>query len=675
MKTIHKVLAASAIVFCLGCTLMAIGTFSPDENLPIRVSFNTYPKYLDELNNFFNRTKVTPKEDAKNKLIENYRVAGYVIIPRTDQPVEGYPVIIWMHGFGVSSDIQINYARQFAKSGFFTIALDQPGHGWSGGYFDMGLETLLGVYSTIEWLINNSAHRDIIDVTRIGVSGHSMGGVAATRAGIFDDWTNPKSGNRIGTGRIRACCAIFCWDDASKMAKGIMEDFEISQVWSHPTIEEMMTHWRWLSNHDPSVLLEEFRIRSVSNFITVTNVKNYCLIIGGDEHPATIEAECHIMANATINITGVPQVSWRVINDTIHTTANHTWNFGSVANNTARRLVLVPNIGHFEEAFSFDVLQNTTHWFDYSMNCEEIFPDIPKYFQTSYFLKIGGWLLTLIGFLSAIYPTFIIISDSRIGARPPLAEISPNLNYNEKKLLYFAYAFISIVSFALSGLFAINSLTHFWMYDLLLIPRLLTSALFLLIPLLLMVFFEKKRYYYHYKDIGLNSSIKNNLKSISTPLLAICLWIMLFNLFAWIFQVPLLFPRPLELGVLLDFVLLLVILVFFNLEIELLFRGLLQTKLQESNGRWMTIGKSTLFSGGCLGIGLGTSFCLSLSKLLLHKPILIIILYCIFFGISCILGLLSAIIYDKTRNFLSPTTFSSLILAFFVSGKLFLVYA
>ena len=654
---------------------MAIGTFSPDENLPIRVSFNTYPKYLDELNNFFNRTKVTPKEDAKNKLIENYRVAGYVIIPRTDQPVEGYPVIIWMHGFGVSSDIQINYARQFAKSGFFTIALDQPGHGWSGGYFDMGLETLLGVYSTIEWLINNSAHRDIIDVTRIGVSGHSMGGVAATRAGIFDDWTNPKSGNRIGTGRIRACCAIFCWDDASKMAKGIMEDFEISQVWSHPTIEEMMTHWRWLSNHDPSVLLEEFRIRSVSNFITVTNVKNYCLIIGGDEHPATIEAECHIMANATINITGVPQVSWRVINDTIHTTANHTWNFGSVANNTARRLVLVPNIGHFEEAFSFDVLQNTTHWFDYSMNCEEIFPDIPKYFQTSYFLKIGGWLLTLIGFLSAIYPTFIIISDSRIGARPPLAEISPNLNYNEKKLLYFAYAFISIVSFALSGLFAINSLTHFWMYDLLLIPRLLTSALFLLIPLLLMVFFEKKRYYYHYKDIGLNSSIKNNLKSISTPLLAICLWIMLFNLFAWIFQVPLLFPRPLELGVLLDFVLLLVILVFFNLEIELLFRGLLQTKLQESNGRWMTIGKSTLFSGGCLGIGLGTSFCLSLSKLLLHKPILIIILYCIFFGISCILGLLSAIIYDKTRNFLSPTTFSSLILAFFVSGKLFLVYA
>jgi len=638
---------------------MVVGTFSPDENLPIRISFNTYPKYLNELNNFFNRTEVTPKEDAKNKLIENYRVAGYVIKPKTEQPIDGYPVIIWIHGFAVSSDIQMNYPRQFAKSGFFTIALDQPGHGWSGGYYDMGLETLLGVYSTIEWLINDSAYKDIIDNTRIGISGHSMGGIAATRAGIFDDWINPKSGNRVGTGRIRACCAIFCWDDASKVAEGIMESFGISQVWSHPTIEEMMTHWRWLSNHDPSIILEEFRIRSVSNFINLTNVKNYCLIIGGDEHPATIEAECHIMANATINFTSVPQVSWKVISDTIHTTANHTWNFGSIENKTARRLVLIPDTSHFEEAISLDVLQNTTHWFDYSMNCENISPDIPKYFQNPYFLKMGGWLLTFIGFLSAILPTFSIISDSKIGGRSPLAEIAPNLNYNDKKYLYTVYTAISIVFLAISGIISINSLTHFWMYDLLIIPRLLISALFLLIPVLLIVFFEKKRYGYHYDDIGLNPSLKNNLKSVSTPLLSICLWIMLFNLFAWFFQVPLLFPRPLELGVFLDFVLLLGILVFFNFEIELLFRGLYQTKLQSSNGKWITIGKSALFSGGCLGIGLGTSLYFTLFGLLLHQPILIFFLYSISIGIFCILGAISAMIYDKTGNFLSPTIFNS----------------
>jgi hypothetical protein len=580
-----------------------------------------------------------------------------------------------MHGFGVSSDIQMNYARQFAKAGFFTIALDQPGHGWSGGYYDMGLETLLGVYSTIEWLISDSVYKDLIDVTRIGVSGHSMGGIAATRAGIFDDWINPISSNKVGTGRIKACCAIFCWDDASKMAEGVMESFGIPQVWSHPTIEKMLIQWRWLSNHDPSIIEEEFRIRSVSNFINSTNMKNYCLIIGGDEHPATIEAECHIMANATIGTTSLPQVPWKEISDTIHTSDNHTWNFGNNENNSARRLVLVPGTSHFEEAISLDVLQNTTYWFDYSMNCVNISPKIPKYFQIPYFLKMGGWLLTFIGSLFALLPIFTNISDSRIGSRSPLAEIAPNLNNKDKKYLYAVYTAVSILFVSISGLIDINSLTHFWIYDLLIIPRLLISALFMLIPVFIVIFIERKRYSFHYDDIGLSSSFENNLKSASTSLIAICLWILLFNIIAWSFQVPLLFPRPIEPGIYLDFFLLFGILVLFNFEIELLFRGLYQTKIQKSNERWMTIGKSTLFSGGCLGIGLGTSLCITLYGLLLHQPILIFVLYSICIGISCILGAISAIIYTKTGNILSSTFFNSLLMTFFISGKVLLVYA
>ncbi|MFX0125436.1 MAG: alpha/beta hydrolase family protein [Candidatus Hodarchaeota archaeon] len=675
VRTIRKVLAASIIVFSLGCTLMAIGTFNPDENLPIRISFNTYSRYSNELNSFFNRTIATPKEDAKNKLIENYRVAGYVVIPKDEQPIEGYPVIIWMHGFGVSSDIQINYARQFAKSGFFTIALDQPGHGWSGGYYDMGLETLLGVYSTIEWLIHDSAYKNRIDATRIGISGHSMGGIAATRAGIFDNWINPKSGNRVGTGRIKACCAIFCWDDASKMAEGIMENFGISQVWSNPTIEKMLTQWRWLSNHDPSIIKEEFRIRSVSNFINLTNTKNYCLIIGGDEHPATIEAECHIMANATIDITGLPQVTWKEINNEIHTAANHTWNFGNIKNNSARRLVLIPDTSHFEEAISFDVLQNITYWFNYSMDCGSISPEIPKYFQLPYFLKMGGWGLTFIGFLSALLPTFVSIADSRIGSRSLRAEIAPNLNTKDKKYLYAVYAVIPILLITISGFIEIDSITRFWLYDLFIIPRFLISALLLLIPILVTTFFEKKQYKYHYEDIGLGTSIENNLKSIFNPLIAICLWLLLFNSFAWIFQVPLLFPRPSELGIYLDFILLLGILLLFNFEIELLFRGLFQTKIQKNNEKWIIIGKSTIFSGGCLGIGFGTSLCLFAFGILIYQPILILVLYSTCICIFSILGAISAMIYYKTGNFLSSAIFNSILMVLFISGKIILVYA
>jgi hypothetical protein len=514
----------------------------------------------------------------------------------------------------------------------------------------------------------------MIDVTRIGISGHSMGGIAATRAGIFDNWINPKSGNKVGTGRIRACCAIFCWDDASKMAEGVMKNFGISEVWSNPTLKRMLTQWRWLSNHDPSIIEEEFRTRSVSNFINLTNTKNYCLIIGGEEHPATIEAECHIMANATIDTTGLPQVTWKEISNEIHTTANHTWNFGSRENNSARRLVLVPGTSHFEEAISLDVLQNTTYWFDYSMNCENVFPEVPKYFQIPYFLKMGGWLLTFISFLSALLPAFTIITNSRIGSKPLLAEIAPNLNDTDKTYLYTIYAVISVLVIAISGLLPLNSLTHFWIFDLLLIPRLLISALFLVLPVFFVTFFEKKRYYYRYDDIGLSSSFESNIKSVFTPIIAICSLMALFNITAWFFQVPLLFPRPFKLAIFLDFIFLLGILLLFNFMVELLFRGLYQTKIQKNSNNWIIISKSTLFSGVCVGIGFGTSLCFSLLGFLFYQPILIFFLYSISIGIFCILGAISAIIYDKTGNVLSSSIFNSLIMAFFVSGKIFLVY-
>ncbi|MHA1146151.1 MAG: CocE/NonD family hydrolase, partial [Candidatus Helarchaeota archaeon] len=155
------------IVFCItfvvGTLFLVLGTFSIDENLPIPIQFPTSSRYTIELNSFFNRTVVTAREDAQNKLLEDYWVRGYVILPRTPKPSAGYPVIIWMHGFGACAELQINYARQFAKSGFIAIAISQPGHGWSSGLWDMGIQAIAGVYSTVDWLVNSSPYKSIID--------------------------------------------------------------------------------------------------------------------------------------------------------------------------------------------------------------------------------------------------------------------------------------------------------------------------------------------------------------------------------------------------------------------------------------------------------------------------------------------------------------------------------
>ncbi|MFX0150336.1 MAG: alpha/beta hydrolase family protein [Candidatus Hodarchaeota archaeon] len=669
----RKLIVTLFILFSIGCTLMISGTLYSGGYLPVRVSFNTYSKYTNELNSFFNRTEVTPYEDAQNKLIEDYRVAGYVITPKKEKPPEGYPVIIWMHGFGVSADIQMNFPLQFAKVGFFTIALDQPGHGWSGGHWDMGIETLLGVYSTIEWLVNDSNYQNLIDTTRIGVSGHSMGGVAATRAGIFDNWINPKTGNKIGTGRIYSNCAVFCWDDVETMAENLMESrLGIREIWSHPTILDIMVYWRWLSNHDPSILNEEISIRSVSNFIGGSNISNYCLIIGGEDGLVSVESQSFILANAT-------QVSWVEINDTVHNTVNHTWNYGNFSASNARRLVLVPGIEHFEEGLNKEVLINVIQWFNDSMRCTEITNSISKDFQVGYLLKMFGWIITLVASLGAIVPSIFYLSDSRFALKSEPPEIAPNIQEKEKQYYTLIYLVASTVLIGLSGLIKVNSITHFWMFDLFFIPRLLIAALFLLIPMVFLTLFEKKQHKYQVWDVGLNSSLSDNMKSALIPLLAIGFWIILFNITAWVFQVPLLLPRPFNNEIFFDFIVLIGILLIFNFLTELLFRGLYQTKIQQKNVKnpstLLIICKSGLMSGISLGLGFTTSLLVTTYGLFILKPVLIFFLYGMFILIFLLFGFISAAIYQKSGNIISSTTLNTGIMSLFIAGKLLLVYA
>ncbi|MFW9997959.1 MAG: alpha/beta hydrolase family protein [Candidatus Odinarchaeota archaeon] len=673
-----KKLLAPAVIFCIGLTLMAVGAFSPNENVPIRVSFNTFTQYTDELNSFFNRTAATPLEDATNKLIEDYRVAGYVILPQKEKPPDGYPVIIWMHGFGVSSDMQMNYPRQFARAGFFTVAIDQPGHGWSGGYWDMGIQTLLGVYSTIEWLVNESDYRNVIDTSRIGVSGHSMGGIATARTGIFDSWINPSSGKKVGTGIIRSSCSVFSWDDLKTMVENLVERYTgIENVWEQPAIINLLESWRWLTNHDPSILEKELAIRSVSNYINFTNIKNFCLIIGGNDELVTVESQSFIMANATTNTTGIPMVPWEVINDTVHITANHTWSFGSQSDGTARRLVMVPGKGHIGEAISWDVVQNITYWFAEAMDCDSVDPDVPRNFQVPFLVKRSGWILTLFGSACATLPSLSYIATSRIGLNTVQGERAAFLEDKEKKRYFTMYVAVTVILISLSGVFKLKSVTHFWPFDLV-IPGVFLNAVFLFFSALILAVIEKKQHGYQLADLGLGNSYKDNLKAAVIPVLAIGPWLMLFNVLAWFFQVPLLLPRPFELKIYLDFLILLGILLLFNFSVEFLFRGLYQTKIQKATDRprlVITV-KSGFMSGTCLGTGFSTVALIKFSGLLLELPIIFIpVLYGICIAFFVFLGMLSAIIYSKIGNIIGSTVFMSLFMTLIVAGKLLLAYA
>jgi hypothetical protein len=666
-------------VFLIGLTMAIVGTFRPDENLPIRVEIPTNSQYTAEMNSFFNRTDVSALEDAQNKLIEDYTVRGYIIFPKTAPPPDGYPVIIWMHGFGASAELQINLPRLFAKSGFVSVAISQAGHGGSSGYWDIGIQALLGVYSTADWLVNSSPYKDQIDANRIGVAGHSMGGIVTTRAGIFDNWTNPESGNPVGTGgMIRSYCAIYCWDDLYAMASNLIEEYlGIEDIWNNPMILRVLDSWRFLANGDPSVLEEEARLRSVTNFIDAQNIPNYCLITGQNDELTSPQAQCFIMGNATKNESGVAQVSWEDIYNQVITFSNHTWDYGDMAAGTARRLVLLPNLAHIQEGFDSRVAQNLLVWFNGTMICENITTNVPANWNVPFFTKMIGWFLMLLGMVGCMLPTFSYLSTSRLGINSPVPEARSKL-YDQGKRRSFFYAFIPVLAISLSALLTLPSMTHFWIIDLI-TPMFLLIGVFMLPPVIVLAILEVRKHNFALEDIGLSKSIKNNLRAISIPVLAILVCVALFDLICWLLQVPFLLPRPIDSTIMLDFLLLFGVLLLQFFCLELVFRGLYQTKIERYDGRklekWKVIIKSGVYSGVCTGIGLGISILIKFGSLFVNIPLILIALFCGLILVFVLGGIVSAYIYQRTRNILSSTVFMALLVALFMAGKLFLTYA
>ena len=93
------------------------------------------------------------------------------------------PGILAIHGYINSREMQSAFAIEFARRGWVVLALDQRGHGFSGG-----AATQKG-YGAPEGLAYLRA-LPFVDRARVGMEGHSMGGFAAVAAArlVPDDY-------------------------------------------------------------------------------------------------------------------------------------------------------------------------------------------------------------------------------------------------------------------------------------------------------------------------------------------------------------------------------------------------------------------------------------------------------------------------------------------------------
>lgn len=117
---------------------------------------------------------------------DGLRVNGLLTIPTGDRPVDGWPAIVFVHGYIPPSEYTtlgkyVDYVDYLARSGFVVFKIDLRGHGDSEG--EPG-----GAYYSSDYVVDTLNARaalqssDFVDSDSIGLWGHSMAGNVVMRS-------------------------------------------------------------------------------------------------------------------------------------------------------------------------------------------------------------------------------------------------------------------------------------------------------------------------------------------------------------------------------------------------------------------------------------------------------------------------------------------------------------
>jgi pimeloyl-ACP methyl ester carboxylesterase len=102
-------------------------------------------------------------------------MSGLLYLPVHATPEHPAPGILAIHGYINSRETQDGFAIAFARAGYVVLAIDQTGHGYSGGTV---AANGYGGPDGLRYLRS----LDMVDPANIGLEGHSMGGWAVLEA-------------------------------------------------------------------------------------------------------------------------------------------------------------------------------------------------------------------------------------------------------------------------------------------------------------------------------------------------------------------------------------------------------------------------------------------------------------------------------------------------------------
>lgn len=126
-----------------------------------------------------------------NRYIASYRSEGYKIyalltVPQGAKPATGWPVIIFNHGFIPpeiyrTTERYVAYVDGFARNGYIVFRSDYRGHGFSEGEPTSSRGSPAYTVDVLNAVASMKRYADT-DPARIGMWGHSMGGLLTLRS-------------------------------------------------------------------------------------------------------------------------------------------------------------------------------------------------------------------------------------------------------------------------------------------------------------------------------------------------------------------------------------------------------------------------------------------------------------------------------------------------------------
>lgn len=192
IKTHKKALSALIIIlviiilssFCASCT-----------------QSNGFSVRVTQLKKETNSGTITLIDDTTptDVTVEGEVVSGTLFVPKSASADNKLPAIVLTHGYLNSKELQLQNAIELARRGFIVLTVDREGH---GNYENTGETNALmatsGLYEGAKYLYN----LDYVDRTKIGISGHSMGGYTTAMTLYWDSAATAafKDGKATGQG-------------------------------------------------------------------------------------------------------------------------------------------------------------------------------------------------------------------------------------------------------------------------------------------------------------------------------------------------------------------------------------------------------------------------------------------------------------------------------------------